>query len=147
MLLALGFGTGLARRAPGTWGTAAGLGVYALIAPWGVEALFLAALAASVGGIAICGIAARRLGVHDHPAIVWDEIAGILITLLFVPVQWPWILAGFVAFRLFDVLKPWPISWLDRHVEGGLGIMVDDILAGVAAGLLLLVTGGLLHSL
>lgn len=144
MLLALGFGTGLARRAPGTWGTVAGLGVYALIAPFGIEALVLAALVASIVGVPICGIAARRLGVHDHPAIVWDEIAGILITLLFVPVHWAWILAAFVAFRGFDILKPWPISWLDRRVDGGLGIMIDDILAGVAAGVLLLAVGSLL---
>lgn len=137
MLLALGFGSGLLPKAPGTWGTVVGVGLYSLIMPFGIEALAIAALVATVAGVPICGVAARWLGVHDHGAIVWDEIAGVLITLLFVPFHWAWVLAGFVAFRVFDVLKPWPISWLDREVGGGLGIMLDDILAGLAAGLLL----------
>ena len=63
---------------------------------------------------------------------MWDEIVGYLVTMSLVPPAWPWIVAGFVVFRLFDILKPWPISWLDRHVGGGLGIMLDDVLAGVA---------------
>lgn len=137
MFLALGFGSGLLPRAPGTWGTVAGIGLYLLIMPLGVEALAVAALVATAAGVPICGIAARRLGVHDHGAIVWDEIAGVLITLLFVPFHWVWVIAAFAAFRALDVLKPWPILWLDREVAGGAGIMLDDVLAGLAAGLLL----------
>ena len=79
----------------------------------------------------------QDLGVHDHRGIVWDEIVGFLVTMTAVPVSWRVILAGFVLFRLFDILKPWPIGWLDRHVGDGLGIMLDDLLAGVLAALVL----------
>lgn len=101
--------------------------------------LIIAVLVALVG-VWICGTASKELGVHDHGGIVWDEIAGFLITMIAIPVSFPTLVLGFVFFRLFDIAKPWPISWLDRHVEGGLGIMADDILAGVLAC-------GVLHAL
>lgn len=88
-----------------------------------------------VAGIWICGKAARDLGVHDHPGIVWDEIAGYLLTMLAAPVGWIWIAVGFGLFRLFDIWKPWPIGWLDRRVAGGFGIMLDDLVAGLLAAL------------
>lgn len=88
-------------------------------------------------GVWVCGYTARALGVHDHSAVVWDEVVGLWITLAAVAPSWPALLIGFVLFRLFDILKPWPIRWLDRHVQGGLGIMIDDVLAGVFAGLCL----------
>ena len=84
-------------------------------------------------GVWLCGKTADRLGVHDHPAIVWDEIVGYLITMILAPSGWLWILIGFVLFRLFDIWKPWPIHWLDKQVRGGLGIMIDDVLAAVYA--------------
>ena len=90
-------------------------------------------LAAVLAGIGICGWSARRLGVHDHPGIVWDEIAGYLVTMIAAPGGPAWILLGFLLFRLFDILKPWPIRWLDRSVGGGLGIMLDDVAAGLAS--------------
>jgi phosphatidylglycerophosphatase A len=86
-----------------------------------------------LAGIWLCGYTARALGVHDHGGIVWDEIVGLLITLIAVPPDWRWLLAGFLLFRLFDILKPWPIRWLDRRVGGGFGIMIDDVLAGLFA--------------
>lgn len=142
MLLALGFGSGLLPKAPGTWGSAVGAGLYLLLAPFGTATLLVATLLACVVGVPLCGRAARRIGLHDHPAIVWDEIAGLLVTMtlttVIVPAHWGWLIAGFAAFRLFDVLKPWPIGWLDRRIEGGLGIMLDDLLAGTFAALLLL---------
>ncbi|ABI55744.1 phosphatidylglycerophosphatase A [Alkalilimnicola ehrlichii MLHE-1] len=131
--LALGFGSGLAPKAPGTFGTVAAIPVYLLLAPLPLWAYLLAVVAVCVAGVWICDIAAHDVGVHDHPAIVWDEIAGYLITMIAVPLGLVWVVAGFVLFRFFDILKPWPIRWLDRHVHGGLGIMVDDILAGVFA--------------
>ena len=135
--LALGFGSGLLPFAPGTAGTVAAIPVYLLLqplaAPYYVAIVVLLALA----GIAICGQAARHLGVHDHPGIVWDEIVGYLVTMAFAPPGWLWIGLGFVLFRLFDILKPWPIKWCDRQVEGGLGIMLDDLLAGVFSAVLL----------
>ncbi len=137
LLLALGFGSGLARRGPGTAGTAVGVGLYLLIAPLPVAAMVAITVAVVAIGIPLCGHAARRLGVHDDPAIVWDEIAGYLVTMLLLPVEAHWIVAGFVLFRILDIVKPWPIGWLDRRVGGGTGIMVDDILAGAFACLLL----------
>jgi phosphatidylglycerophosphatase A len=80
-----------------------------------------------------CARAERDLGVHDHPGIVWDEIVGMLVTLFLAPAGWVWLLIGFGLFRLFDIWKPYPISWLNDHVKGGWGIMLDDLAAGMVA--------------
>jgi phosphatidylglycerophosphatase A len=96
-----------------------------------------------VVGVWVCDTASRDLGVHDHPGIVWDEIAGFLLTMLAAPPGWQWILVGFALFRLFDIWKPWPIGWLDRRVAGGLGIMLDDLVAGVFAAAILQLMAGL----
>ncbi len=138
--LALGFGSGLLKPAPGTWGTLASIPVFlALIAlaPTGSIAYFGAVLLSFVFGVIICGKTASDVGVHDHSAIVWDEFVGFWITMAIVAPSWSNIVLGFVLFRLFDILKPWPIKVLDKSVHGGFGIMIDDVLAGVfAAGLL-----------
>jgi len=99
-------------------------------------------LLVTVVGIWICGVAADKLGEHDFGGIVWDEIAGYLITLWLVPFSWAAVFWGFILFRIFDILKPWPIRWLDRNIHGGLGIMLDDVLAGIFAGLLLWLMAG-----
>lgn len=132
-LLALGFGSGLAPIAPGTFGSLVGLalGLAVLQAGWWVAAV--AAAVASIAGVWICGESARRLGVHDHPAIVWDEVAGMMIVLLAAPATWWGAVLGFAAFRLFDVWKPWPIREVDHGIRGGAGIMLDDILAALMA--------------
>ena len=137
--LALGFGAGLAPFAPGTFGSLVGL-VFALaLAPlgfgWNLAACALAVLA----GIWICGESARRLGVHDHPAIVWDEVAGMMIAMLAAPQGWWGAVLAFALFRLFDIAKPWPIREIDHGMPGGTGIMLDDVMAGLlaAAGLLI----------
>lgn len=137
LLLAFGFGSGLAGRAPGTFGTLAAIPLYWLLvqgASWFYPA---ATLLVCLAGIGICGSAAERLGVHDHSGIVWDEIAGFLLTMAWVPFSWQAVIVGFLAFRFFDIIKPWPISYIDRVVEGGLGIMLDDVLAGLAAAAVL----------
>ncbi|MDX1519102.1 MAG: phosphatidylglycerophosphatase A [Gammaproteobacteria bacterium] len=128
---ALGFGSGLTPRAPGTAGTLVGLLIFFILQS--LPVVWYAAIVSLVCafGIIICAVTARSLGVNDHPAIVWDEIAGILVTLLWVPSGWVWIVLGFVLFRGFDILKPWPISLVDRRVTGGLGIMLDDLIAGI----------------
>ena len=131
--LALGFGSGLAPKAPGTAGTLAAIPLYLLVAHWSLPYYTGFILVSALLGIWICGEASRQLGVHDHGGIVWDEFVGFWITLWALPVSWQWVLAGFVAFRVFDVLKPWPIGWLDRKIHGGLGIMLDDIIAGLMA--------------
>lgn len=131
--LAVGFGSGLAPKAPGTFGTVAAIPLVvamALLPLWGF--LLLTALTCLVG-IYLCDQTAKDFGQHDHPSIVWDEFAGLMITFIAIPIHWQTLLAGFVLFRIFDIIKPWPISWLDRKVHGGLGIMLDDILAGVMA--------------
>jgi phosphatidylglycerophosphatase A len=135
--LALGFGSGLAPRAPGTFGTLAAVPLYLLCAQLPLYVYLLAVVAAFVLGVYLCGRTARALGVHDHPGIVWDEVVGFLVTMMFAPPGWWWIVLGFAAFRLFDIWKPWPIRALDRSVHGGLGIMLDDVLAGLAAALCL----------
>jgi phosphatidylglycerophosphatase A len=86
----------------------------------------------AVAGVYICGVAADRLGVHDHGGIVWDEFVGLWVAMAALPVSWASIILGFGLFRLFDIFKPWPISWMDKNISGGLGIMLDDIAAGVA---------------
>jgi phosphatidylglycerophosphatase A len=129
--LALGFGSGLAPVAPGTAGTLVAIPVYLLRQPL-APGIYLPLVAALfVAGIPICAYTAKRLDVHDHPGIVWDEVVGYLVTMAFAPAGWLWVMAGFILFRIFDVAKPWPILWLDRQVSGGFGIMLDDLLAGV----------------
>ena len=129
--LALGFGSGLVPVAPGTAGTLAAIPVYLLLQGLPLEFYIPLVAGLFLVGIPICTHTARRLGVHDHPGIVWDEIAGIYLVLL---VSQTSILAwalGFGLFRLFDIWKPWPIRDLDHRLGGGLGIMLDDLIAGL----------------
>ncbi|MGB5474539.1 MAG: phosphatidylglycerophosphatase A [Gammaproteobacteria bacterium] len=136
-LLALGFGSGLVPKAPGTAGTLVAIPVYLLVQTLAWPAYLALTATLFLAGIAICAHTATRLGVHDHPGIVWDEIVGYLVTMTLAPAGWLWIAIGFVLFRFFDVLKPWPIRWFDRYVHGGFGIMLDDLIAGLfAAGVL-----------
>jgi len=136
-LLALGFGSGLAPYAPGTAGSVVGLLLAWLMSnlAWAWQAGI--ALLVTLAGIWICGASSRRLGVHDHPAIVLDEIAAMLLLALAVPFGWPWLLAAFALFRVFDIAKPWPIRDVDHSMSGGLGIMLDDVLAAVYAAICL----------
>ncbi|MBA6264388.1 MAG: phosphatidylglycerophosphatase A [Colwellia sp.] len=131
--LALGFGSGLLPKAPGTYGTLAAIPLYLLLAPTSMSTYLTIVIIMSIAGIYICGKAAKDAGVHDHGAIVWDEIVGFLITMFMVPLSWQSIVVGFILFRIFDIFKPWPISYIDKNLHGGLGIMVDDIIAGLAA--------------
>tara|TARA_R110000744_G_scaffold419_6_gene1667 strand:+ start:4934 stop:5422 length:489 start_codon:yes stop_codon:yes gene_type:complete len=139
--LALGFGSGLAPKAPGTFGTIAAVPLVCLLAySTTLTGYLLVTLIASVIGIWLCGRTAKDMMVHDDSSIVWDEIAGLLITMVAVPLSWQTLLLGFVLFRIFDILKPWPISYLDARVHGGFGIMIDDILAGLFALILMHIT-------
>ena len=140
-LLALGFGSGLVPVAPGTFGSLVGLAFALALAPLGLAWNLLAVVVATVAGIWICGESARRLGVHDHPAIVWDEVAGMMIAMLAAPDAWWGAPAAFVLFRIFDIAKPWPIREIDHGMGGGAGIMLDDVLAGLFAALGLLLIG------
>lgn len=136
-LLAFGFGTGLSPKAPGTVGTALAVLIYLLLpinSPVYYGALIVVTF---LLGIWLCGRTAEDLGVHDHGGIVWDEFVGFWITMFMAPSGLIWVLLGFALFRLLDILKPWPIKWADKQLAGGLGIMLDDVLAGIMAALCL----------
>ena len=135
LVLATGFGAGRVPVVPGTAGSLVGLGLALALASTPLEGPAVAAVTAIVciAGFPICASAARSLGESDPSAVVWDEIAGAMVALVAVPNGWQWWAAAFVLFRAFDVLKPWPIGWLDRNVRGGAGIMLDDLVAGTFA--------------
>jgi phosphatidylglycerophosphatase A len=136
-VLALGFGAGALPRAPGTWGTLAAVPFYSLLLrPLDTPVYLVWVALLFVGGVWWCGRTARLLRVADHPAIVWDEMVGFWLTMAATPGGLPWLAAGFILFRLFDIWKPWPVRRLER-LPGGLGIMLDDVAAAVYAALLL----------
>lgn len=136
-LLALGFGAGLAPRAPGTAGTLVALPIAWLMLAFSLEVRAAVVIVLFAAGIWICGESARRLRTHDHPGIVFDEIVGLLATSLVLTeglAESPfWLIGAFVTFRLFDITKPWPIRDMDHRLAGGLGIMLDDLMAAVYA--------------
>jgi phosphatidylglycerophosphatase A len=131
--VACGFGSGAMPVAPGTFGTLAAIPVYLLMQPLPMMLYILLTAILFIVGVWLCHSTARDFGVADHGGIVWDEIVGFLVTMVAAPAGWQWIGVGFILFRLFDIIKPWPISWIDKRIHGGLGIMMDDVLAGVYA--------------
>ena len=144
--VAMGFSAGLLPFAPGTAGT-----LLAVLLELGARQLLPGVLqrsilvVAMIGlGIWVCHVSARKLGRHDHQAIVWDEICGYFLTMLAAPPGWIWVVAGFLLFRLLDIVKPWPIREVDHRIGGGFGIMLDDIVAGLFSAAAILAARGLL---
>jgi phosphatidylglycerophosphatase A len=135
--LAFGFGSGLAPVAPGTFGTLAAIPLYWLLANLSFPLYAAIVIGLALAGIRICRRCEEILEVSDHSGIVWDEIVGFLIAMAAVPATWTAVLLGFLAFRVFDILKPWPIAHFDRTVHGGVGVMLDDVLAGLYAAVLM----------
>ena len=133
--LAFGFGAGAVPKAPGIAGTVVAVVLYIPLAELSLPLYSLFLVTGFILGIWLCGRIAAEIGVHDHGGIVWDEFVGYWLTMFMAPAGWVWILAGFVFFRLFDILKPWPVKWVDSRVKGGLGIMLDDVIAGIIAAL------------
>lgn len=135
--LAFGFGSGLSPKAPGTMGTLVALPIFVVLAS--LPALYYAALLFILFGFGVwvCEVVSKEIGEGDYPGIVFDEIVGYLLTMFLVPHTWRWILLGFFLFRVFDIIKPWPIREADRHIHGGLGIMLDDVLAAVYAWIII----------
>lgn len=134
--IGFGFGSGLAPKAPGTWGSLVGMLIAGLLLGCGVSklTLFLLAVIGFLVGIWICSETEMALGrVHDYSGIVWDEIVAMLLIYSIIPQGFFWWLIGFAAFRLFDVVKPQPIAFIDSKVQGGLGVMLDDMIAAVYA--------------
>ncbi len=152
--LGIGLGSGLPKRAAGTWGTVGGLLVAIPMLWLGFWGFLAVTVMGALVGSYICGKTSDLMGVHDDPHIVWDEWVGMWVSLL--PILWLHFyddallqghqlsllllyFAAFVAFRFFDILKPFPIKWVDKNVSGGFGILIDDILAGLMAGVVLIV--------
>lgn len=133
--VAFGFGAGLAPKAPGTFGTLVALPLYGLLLLAGLSPVWIAALCVPLFlyGCHVCGRTGQDLGVEDFGGIVWDEIVAMLLVLAASPLSVSGWLAAFVLFRLFDVLKPWPIRWADSKVGGGFGVMLDDLIAAAFA--------------
>lgn len=135
--IAFGFGSGLIPVAPGTWGTLAAMPLYLLIMHLSPILYGLITVVAFCLGVYVCHRVSRELGVHDYSGIVWDEIVGYFITMFLAPPGVLWMVLGFCLFRLFDIWKPFPICWVDKKVKGGLGIMLDDVIAAIPAFIIL----------
>ena len=131
--VAYGFGSGLVPIAPGTAGTVAAIPLYLLLAPLPLLGYLAALVLLTLIGLWACATTMRELGVHDPGAIVWDEVLGFLLTMAAAPSGWQWIVLGFALFRFFDIVKPWPIRAVDRGVAGALGVILDDLIAGLMA--------------
>lgn len=136
VFIATGFGSGLSPVAPGTAGTLVSLLLFFFMQDTTWPLLVLCVMG-FIAGVWLCQQTSARLGVHDHGGIVWDEFIGMWLTLLWVPISLTSLVLGFALFRLFDIFKPWPIGYLDKRVHGGLGIMLDDVIAGVFANICL----------
>ena len=136
VFLATGFGSGLSPVAPGTVGTLVSLLLFFFVKNTGWPLLAICVVA-FIMGIWLCDRSSEKLGMHDHGGIVWDEFVGMWITLLWVPLSLSTVVLAFLLFRLFDILKPWPIGYLDKRVHGGFGIMIDDVIAGIFANVCL----------
>jgi len=129
--LAFGFGSGLSPVAPGTMGTLAAVPFVFALKNLETAGFWLVLFLLFLSGVKLCTHVSRKLGVHDHGGIVWDEMVGYWMATALVPLQWHWLLAAFVLFRFFDIVKPWPIRQIDRKISGGFGIMLDDVIAAL----------------
>ena len=144
-LLSFGFGSGLARKAPGTFGTLVAFPFYWYLAPRLSDMLFILVLIwAFAVGVWVCNITGKALGVADYGGIVWDEVVAFLLVLFFTPNDPAWRLLAFALFRFFDIVKPQPIRYFDKNWHGGLGVMFDDLLAAGYALLCLAIIKSLL---
>jgi len=130
-IFSFGFGAGLSPIAPGTFGTLVAMPIYLVLTLFSTIVYVLTVTFMFFLGCWASKQTADALGMHDHPGIVIDEIVGYLATMLFVPVTWYWMIFGFLLFRLFDIWKPWPINKVDWQMQGGVGIMLDDLLAAI----------------
>lgn len=131
--LAYGFGSGLSPWAPGTMGTLVAVPFALLLKALPLYLLIPVIALAFAFGVYLCDVSSKRLGRHDPGGIVWDEMVGYWLAVAWVPAHWGWLAAGFAVFRLFDIVKPWPIRAVEKRFGGGFGIMLDDIVAAIYA--------------
>lgn len=137
--LAIGLGSGISPISPGTIGSLASILIWLILIQFSFILYFILIILSIILGIYICYRTENDIQVHDHKSIVWDEFVGMWITMMTLPVNnCQWVAIGFVLFRILDVWKPWPICWFDRNISGGIGIMLDDIMAGLAAEAIIL---------
>lgn len=129
----LGFGSGLAPKAPGTFGSLVGLPLFWLVSVYPLHLQLTIITVCVLAGIYFCNITGKALGVADHGAIVWDEIVAMMLVLAFTKNEWQWWLTAFLLFRLFDIWKPFPIRQCDAKLKNGFGVMFDDLLAAIYA--------------
>ncbi len=134
---AIGFGSGASPIMPGTMGTLVAIPLYLAMQLLSVPFYTLILAAMIFVGFWICDVADHAAGVHDHPSIVWDEIVGFLLTMWAVLATWETVILGFLLFRLFDIWKPWPINWMNQKIGGGVGVVADDLMAGLFAAVVL----------
>lgn len=138
--IAFGFGSGLLPTMPGTYGTLAAIPIYLLCKDLSPISYLIVTLLISVFGMWLSEKVEREIGIHDYPGMNFDEIVGLMATLFMAPSGWFWVVLGFVLFRVFDIWKPGPIRWIDEHVHGGFGVVLDDLVAALFAWLTLQVT-------
>jgi phosphatidylglycerophosphatase A len=143
--IACGFGSGLSPIAPGTAGSLAALFPYLLLRELRLPFYLAFLVVAFALGVWVSAYAVRKLRIADPGVIVWDEFVGQWLALALAPHDWKWIIIGFILFRLFDVWKPWPVSWADRTIKGGLGVMLDDVLAGLYAATIVAATAAIVQ--
>lgn len=143
--IAFGFGSGISPIMPGTCGTLVAIPLYLLMRNLPLAIYIAIVIAGFLIGVWICDVTEKAIGVHDYSGIVWDEVIGYWITMFMAPTGWWWTIIGFILFRIFDIWKPWPVGWIDRHVHGGLGVMVDDVAAAIYAAISLQVLVKITH--
>ncbi len=135
--IAFGFGSGALPYAPGTWGTLASIPLYLLLSLLPNAYYVIAVLIITVASVWLCDKVSRDLNTHDHQGMCIDEFIGFFVTMIYVPREWTWIILGFILFRVFDIWKPQPIRYIDKNVGGGFGMILDDVVAGIFACVLL----------
>lgn len=135
--IAFGFGSGLLPVAPGTWGTLMAMPLYLLLIECHWAVYIILTVLAFFLGVWVSDKVSKDLGINDYKGIVWDEVVGYLVTMFMAPKGFRWMVLGFILFRLFDIWKPQPIRYIDRKIHGGLGVMLDDVLAAVPAFIIL----------
>lgn len=131
--IAFGFGSGAIPFAPGTFGTLLAIPFYLVLQPLPLWAYLSVVLAVILASAWLSDVISKEIQAHDHPGMNLDEFAGFFVTMINAPLGWPWVLLGFILFRVFDIWKPWPIDWIDEKIHGGLGMILDDVAAGIMA--------------
>lgn len=135
--IAFGCGSGLLPWMPGTWGTLLAVPLYLLLAGLNVWVYLAVVIVFAALAAWLSDVLSKEMGTHDDPGMNIDEFVGYLVTMILAPHSWIAVLLGFALFRLFDIWKPWPIGWVDKNVTGGVGMILDDVLAGIAAAIFL----------